>query len=85
MEMILTPLISSNFMRYGMCSVHPNGVDMRVIELMSPVDYALSTEGEFISFQLLFLATCDSDVTISAVLTNQNTVYNPFRRNTACV
>ena len=78
-------MISSNFMRYGMSSVHSNGFDVRVINLMNPVDNAMSTEGEVISFLLLFLATCDSDVTISAVLTNQNTVYMPFPRNTAFV
>ena len=37
-----------------------------------------STEGEVISLQYLFLAINTSDVTRSAVLNNQNTVYMPF-------
>ena len=46
---------------------------------------AMSTEGEVISFQCLFFTIDASDVTISAVLTNHNTVYMPFLRSTAFV
>ena len=40
-------------------------------------------EGEVMSFQCLFLVIGASDVTMSAVLTNHNTVYMLFQRSTA--
>ena len=44
-----------------------------------------SPSSTVLSFQCLFLAEDASDVTISAVLTNHNTAYMPFRRSTAFV